>query len=234
MWSASSVRRWYVVAGVAGAGIAAACANGGAGGSPIHEGSDASADASQGADGGESDDADAESVGSSSGSGTTSSSSGSSSGTTSSSSGAAGGWIDIAANANGCVNMAGSPCGYSAANNGLGWTCICYNGTQLVPWNCEAPNSCVIPGPACPASSAPTCSADAGSSGGTDSGTVDEGDGGGWVDMNNGATACDNKPGTPCGWATTNNGLHYTCTCYIANAVDGWGCEPAGTPTLCQ
>jgi hypothetical protein len=114
----------------------------------------------------------------------------------------------------------------------MGWTCTCYNGNFADPWGCEAPNSCVIPGPSCPASSAPVCSADAGSSSG-DSGTV-EGDGGGWVDMNNGATGCDHKPGTPCGWSTTNNGAGYKCTCYSTTQLDPWGCEPPDAAAVCQ
>jgi hypothetical protein len=138
-------------------------------------------------------------------------------------------------NATGCVNKGGTPCGWTATNNGLGYTCTCFNGNDAVPWGCEPPNSCVTPGPACPASSAPVCTADAGSSGGGDSGSVTEGgDAGGWVNMNSGPTSCDHKPGTPCGWSATNNGLGYKCTCYNASQLDPWGCEPPGTPTVCQ
>ncbi len=61
-----------------------------------------------------------------------------------------------------------------------------------------------------------------------------EGDGGGYRVTNNGATGCDHNPGTPCGWAATNNGLGYTCTCYSASQLDPWGCEPPGTPAVCQ
>ena len=108
--------------------------------------------------------------------GTTSSSSSSSSGTsgssgsTSSSSSSSGlqngdgggGWIDMSISATACDNKAGTACGWAATDNGLGYTCLCYNGNFAVPWGCEPPNTCVTLGPGCPTSSAPICPADAG------------------------------------------------------------------------
>jgi hypothetical protein len=53
-------------------------------------------------------------------------------------------------------------------------------------------------------------------------------DAGGWVDMSNAPTGCDNHAGTPCGWTATNMGQGYTCACRHGDWADGWTCEAAG------
>ena len=135
----------------------------------------------------------------------------------------AGDWINMTNNANGCENQAGTPCGWTATPNMLGYTCVCYNGNDAVPWGCEPPNSCVTPGPSCPSSSAPICTADAGP---PDTGPPDTGPSGDassvWIYMGTNANACDGNVGDPCGWTTTNLGQGYTCQ------TESWGtgCEP--------
>jgi len=58
----------------------------------------------------------------------------------------AGGWIDMnfadgAANGHACDNQPGVPCGWSATNNGLGWTCACVLPQDQDPWGCAAPDA---------------------------------------------------------------------------------------------
>jgi hypothetical protein len=133
----------------------------------------------------------------------------------------------MTANPNGCANNPGTPCGWTATPNGLGYTCTCYNGNDAVPWGCEPPNSCVTPGPACPASSAPVCPPDAGA---TEAGKTDAGDSGAqngdasttWIYMGTDPNACNGHLGDPCGWTTTNEGQGYTCQ----TTSWGTGCEP--------
>jgi hypothetical protein len=174
------------------------------------------------------------------------------------------GWVDMnsadgAANPTACDNMPGVPCGWSATNNGLGYTCRCANPTWADPWGCEAPDSgapevCPLPDAGNDSSTAMDSSSGDGSSGadsgidaGEDSGKADSGTitdaqsfADAWVDMNSadGAAnphACDNEPGAPCGWSTTNNGLGYTCRCVNPTWADPWGCEPpdSGIPAAC-
>ena len=66
-------------------------------------------------------------------------------------------WVDMnfpdgGANAHACDNLPGVPCGWSAANNGLGYTCSCVFPGDLDPWGCAAPD----------AGASQTCPADAG------------------------------------------------------------------------
>ena len=85
----------------------------------------------------------------------------------------AGNWINMTNNPTGCDNKPGTPCGYAAANNGDGYTCICYNGTFSDGWGCEAPGSCVTIGTSCTApADAPVCDGGVADSG------ADSGDGG--------------------------------------------------------
>lgn len=136
-----------------------------------------------------------------------------------------GNWIDITTNPNGCENQPGTPCGWAATDNGFGFVCTCYNGTDSVPWGCEPPGSCVTPGPSCPPSAAPICDAGT-SSGGDDAGTQGSGDGGGWIYMGNNPNACEGNLGDPCGWTTTNEGQGYTCQ----TTSFGTACEPSPDP----
>jgi hypothetical protein len=55
-------------------------------------------------------------------------------------------WVDMnfpdgGANSHACDNEPGVPCGWSAANNGLGYTCRCAFPGDLDPWGCAAPDS---------------------------------------------------------------------------------------------
>jgi hypothetical protein len=62
-----------------------------------------------------------------------------------------------------CDNKPGTPCGYTPANEGQGYTCVCLNGSYAVPWNCEPANTCVTLGPSCPTSNGSrVCPADGG------------------------------------------------------------------------
>jgi hypothetical protein len=234
MWSASSVLRWYLAAGAAGSGIIAACAYA-PGGDPdgANDGGclTASCDAGiVGEDAPSSEDA----GGPVNVTGTTDAGKGAStdSGKTPPPvDGGSGDWVNMTNNPDGCENLPGTPCGWTANKNTLGYTCTCYDGNDAVPWGCEAPGSCVTPGPKCPASSAPICVADAGSS---DAGPQGGGgDAGGWIDMED-ASACENHPGAPCGWSSTPNvAAGYTCICYFPGDAVEFGCEPAGTVALC-
>ncbi len=143
-----------------------------------------------------------------------------------------GDWVNMTGNPTGCDNLPGTPCGYSATNNGVGYVCGCREGTWADGWTCDMPTACVVPGSQCPnpPTGATTCDAGVAS----DAGAIDSGsvvtDAGNWIDMTT-ATACDNHPGTPCGWSATNSGSGYTCVCFNGLYADGWGCEPPGTAT---
>jgi hypothetical protein len=143
-----------------------------------------------------------------------------------------GGWVNMTDASAACDDLPGAPCGWSATNNGLGNTCACRHGTWADGWTCEAPNAPVTAGASCPGvvgtvDAALPPLADAG---GSDTGTTGSADAGGWVDMSPSATACDNHPGTPCGWNATNNGSGYTCACRHGDWADGWTCEIANAP----
>jgi hypothetical protein len=65
---------------------------------------------------------------------------------TDSGSGDAGPWIDMnfpdgGPNGHACDNQPGVPCGWSATNNGSGYTCACVNPTWADPWGCAAPDA---------------------------------------------------------------------------------------------
>ncbi len=62
----------------------------------------------------------------------------------------AGGWIDMSASATACDNHAGTPCGWNPTNNGAGYSCLCYEGSQADGWGCEPPGTVVTHGPSCP------------------------------------------------------------------------------------
>lgn len=172
------------------------------------------------------------------------------------------GWVDMtlpdgAPNTHACDDMPGVACGWSATNNGLGYTCRCANPTWADPWGCEAPDSgapetCPPPPDAGGDSATEMDSGsgtdsghvvDAGGEDASDAGTIKDAQGtvdASWVDMDfpDGAAnghACDNDPGAPCGWSTTNNGLGYTCRCVNPTWADPWGCEPpdSGIPAAC-
>lgn len=145
----------------------------------------------------------------------------------------AGDWINMTNNADGCHDLTGVPCGYGATNDMLGWTCACREGTWAEPYTCAAPGTCVSLGSLCPAPAAgtPICDAGTGTSDGGAS-LLDAGgpvDAGGWVNMNNGPTSCDDQPNVPCGWNATNNDAGYTCACREGTWADGWTCELAGS-----
>lgn len=151
-------------------------------------------------------------------------------------SGDAGNWVNMTGNAMGCDNKPGVPCGWSASNNGVGDLCACRHGTWADGWSCEAPNAPVTAGASCPGvvgtDDAGSNSNDSGGGGVPDASKIlDAGgnqDAGGWIDMSNAPTGCDNHPGTPCGWTTTNMGQGYTCACRHGDWADGWTCEAAG------
>ena len=65
----------------------------------------------------------------------------------------------------------------------------------------------------------------------TGGGHAGDGGGGSWVDMTNNATGCDQRPGVPCGWASTSNGAGNVCACRHGTWADGWTCEAPGAPT---
>jgi hypothetical protein len=149
----------------------------------------------------------------------------------------AGDWVNMTNNADGCHEKPNVPCGYTATNEGQGWTCACREGTQSEGWTCEAPGYPVVAGPSCPGvvSSGDAATPEQDSS--TSTGPTDSGGGGadaGWIDMNTSATACDDHPGVPCAWGAAGLSQGYTCKCYNAGAQDPWGCEPASTPTTCD
>jgi len=49
----------------------------------------------------------------------------------------AGSWIDFATDPNGCANLPGAACGYTATNEDQGYVCVCYNAAWAQPWACE-------------------------------------------------------------------------------------------------
>ena len=217
MRSASSVLRLYLVAGVAGWGVIAACASSpGADIDGSYDGGSAGGDAGSGTIGQDAPSASDDAGGPQKGTGSTDAGT-----VTSSDSGktpppvdsGSSDWVNMTNNASGCENKAGTPCGYTATNEGQGYICTCYDGNDSVPWGCEPEGSCVTPGPSCPASNAPICDAGVSSDAGQ---AVDAGSGGGdagdWVNMN--TSVCETV-GTPCGWTATNEGQGYTCICYF-------------------
>jgi hypothetical protein len=143
--------------------------------------------------------------------------------------GGGGQWINMTNNASGCVNEPNVPCGYTATNEGQGYTCACRQGTEAVGWNCEPPGAPVVSGPSCPgvvgntdaavgSDDAGTASGDSGGGGGTDAG--------GWINVSTNSSACVNEPGVPCGYTATNEGQGYICMCYNGNWAVPWACEP--------
>jgi hypothetical protein len=149
--------------------------------------------------------------------------------------GDAGNWVDMTANATGCDNRDGTLCGWSATNNGLGYTCACRHGEWQDGWTCDAKNAPTTAGASCPgvvttdagtneAGAAPDSGGVVDSGGMVDSGGNTDA-GGGWVDMSNAPHACDNKPDTPCGWNPTKNNTTYTCACRRGDWADGWTCD---------
>jgi hypothetical protein len=46
-----------------------------------------------------------------------------------------------------------------------------------------------------------------------------------WVDMTNNPYACNDKPGSPCGWSSSNNGQGYTCGRRHPDWANPWTCE---------
>ncbi len=143
------------------------------------------------------------------------------------SNGDGGDWINMTNDASACEGQTGAPCGWSATNNGSVDTCACRHGNWAEGWTCEPVNTPLTPGPACP-----NIPDDAGSGDAavpvTDAAPSNT-DAGGWVDMTNNASACDDHPGTACGWNLTNNGTGYTCGCRHGDWADGWTCEAAGS-----
>jgi hypothetical protein len=146
-----------------------------------------------------------------------------------------GGWINMTNAPTACDERPGAACGWSATNNGVGDTCACRHGDWADGWTCDSTSAALTPGASCPG-----IPADAGGvldaavfdahGPGSDAGAG--GDAGGWVNMTNNPTGCDNMPGTPCGWSATNGGAGYTCACREGGWADGWTCELTGSPVV--
>lgn len=144
----------------------------------------------------------------------------------------AGDWINMTSDASACVNENGVPCGWSAANNGVGDICACREGTWVVGWTCDKPSAPTVAGPSCPGvvtTDASVGSGDDASITDAGTGTPDTGggkivDAGGWIDMNDDAAACTNESNVPCGWSTTNNGLGWICACREGTWAVPWTC----------
>jgi hypothetical protein len=144
----------------------------------------------------------------------------------------AGMWANMTCSAMACDNRPGVPCGYTATNEGQGYLCSCENPTWADPWGCL---------PADAGGGKPCSSGDAGmDAAATDSGASDASDAGfdaascvtvtdagTWANMACSAMACDNRPGIPCGFTSTNEGQGYLCTCENPTWADPWGCVAA-------
>jgi hypothetical protein len=146
-------------------------------------------------------------------------------------------WIDMTIDASACVDENGVPCGWSATNNGVGDICACRNGTWVVGWTCDRPSAPTVAGPSCPGvvttdasvgagedAAVPDASIPDAGAGAPDTGGGQIVDAGGWIDMDDAASACVNEPNAPCGWSAINNGLGWVCACREGTWAVPWTC----------
>jgi hypothetical protein len=110
-----------------------------------------------------------------------------------------------------CDNHPGIPCGYTMTNGGQGYTCEIEFPGAADPWGCAKGGG------------------DAGDAGG-----CMQADPTHWIYMCD-PFQCDNHPGVPCGYTTTNGGQGYTCGCEFPSDKEPWGCQPpdAGVGKAC-
>ena len=133
----------------------------------------------------------------------------------------AGIWANMACSATACDGRPGVACGYSATNEGQGYLCTCENPSWADPWGC-------VPADAGGGKACPPADAGADASSPSDAATADAGCvTTTWANMACSATACDDRPGLPCGYTPTNEGQGYLCTCENPSWADPWGCVPA-------
>jgi hypothetical protein len=110
-----------------------------------------------------------------------------------------------------CDNHPGIPCGYTMTNGGQGYTCEIEFPGAADPWGCAKGGG------------------DAG-----DAGVCMQADPTHWIYMCD-PFQCDNHPGVPCGYTTTNGGQGYTCGCEFPSDKEPYGCQPpdAGVGKAC-
>jgi hypothetical protein len=148
-------------------------------------------------------------------------------------------WVDMTDRPSACHERPGTPCGWSATNNGGGYTCALRHPSWAEPWTCEFndPNWVDMSSDprACDDQAGKPCGWSVTNNGAgytcglrhpswADPWTCEFSDPN-WVNMSDDPGACQNQAGKACGWSVTNNGAGYTCSLRHPDWANGWTCE---------